>query len=183
MCLKFSLNYLRFSFARETDLPKKPKIFGKHQFLNEILSIDFSGLSVNFIIRELKFCKLAQFFCVSFSHERKFERIERKLKTQNPNLDEIRIVKPFEHFWNSFRRWHYRSCEFNFAINFLRNGFDHLIDWNWDPTITMSTNWFSSWFLNNIYRIIRIFAKKALKSLLSLYIIHRFAPYVSRALK
>ena len=78
LCLKFSLNYLRFSFARETDLPKKPKIFGKHQFLNEILSIDFSGLSVNFIIRELKFCKLAQFFCVSFSHERKSERIERR---------------------------------------------------------------------------------------------------------
>ena len=62
-----SLKSLRFSFARETDLPKKPKIFGKHQFLNEILSIDFSGLSVNFIIRELKFCKLAQFFFVSVS--------------------------------------------------------------------------------------------------------------------
>ena len=41
---------------------------------------------VNFIIQELKFCKIAHSFCISFSREKKFERFERISLSQNPNI-------------------------------------------------------------------------------------------------
>ena len=44
----------------------------------------------NFIIQEFKFWKITQLFlCVSFSGQRKFERIERKFKPQKPDLNHI----------------------------------------------------------------------------------------------
>ena len=48
---------------------------------------------VNFIIQECKFCKIAQLFCVSFSHERKSERNERILFHKIPALasDFVRV--------------------------------------------------------------------------------------------
>ena len=56
-----------------------------------ILSIlsDFlwPGILVNFIITEFKFCKIAQLFlCVSFSGQRKSERIERIIFTEKSSL-------------------------------------------------------------------------------------------------
>ena len=36
----------------------------------------FLCINVNFVIKELEFCKIAQLCCVSFSRERKFERRE-----------------------------------------------------------------------------------------------------------
>ena len=59
-----------------------------------VLPNGFSWLSVNFSIQKLKFCKVVQFF-VSFSHERKSERIERRLKTQNLNLCPDPGLEPF----------------------------------------------------------------------------------------
>ena len=51
-----------------------------------VLPNGFSCLTVNFIIQKLKFCKVAQFLFVSFSFERKSEKIERKFtKKHNPN--------------------------------------------------------------------------------------------------
>jgi hypothetical protein len=49
---------------------QKQKPFGSCQFGKV-------GVLDNSIIQELKFCTIAQLFCVSFSGERTFERIER----------------------------------------------------------------------------------------------------------
>ena len=72
--------------------------FAKLQFLDDKIDQNtnfakcFFLYNWNFIIHKLKFCKIAQLFLfVSFSRERKYERIERISFSQNPNLRVILI--------------------------------------------------------------------------------------------
>ena len=83
------INSLKFSFKRETDTEKKVEKFckasilekengPKHQVCQIAKCQMFLCITVNCIIHELKFFKIAQFFFgrTSFSRERKFEKIE-----------------------------------------------------------------------------------------------------------
>ena len=88
MCIEFSFNPLRFSLTRETNT--------NIQFLNDendqntnfaILPSDkcgFFSVSLKVIYNCSAFG--SSYFFVSFSGERKSERIKRKYKSQNPSF-------------------------------------------------------------------------------------------------
>ena len=89
-----------FPLTRETDSQKKLSNFAKLQFLYDKIDqntnfVKLPSLKWLFCIGNstflTKFCKIAQLFlCVSFSGERKFERIETEFKTQKPDLSLFR---------------------------------------------------------------------------------------------
>ena len=69
--------------------------FAKLQFMNDKFNhygnfAKFPGHKGYFCtdLKVIYYCKAfgSRYLCISFSHERKFERIERKFKTQNPTL-------------------------------------------------------------------------------------------------
>ena len=78
---------------------------------------------VNFIIQELKFCKFPSFFC----RERKSERIERKFKSQNPDLRRLSNL-PIKSGW-IFLKWALRfdigACVLVFSTFLTLTQFAH----------------------------------------------------------
>ena len=97
-------DFLRFSLLWKTDATKSWVIFQKFNSWIikltktpilpncQVANVSFC-INVTFIIQGLKFCKIAHHFLwVSFSHERKHERLERIFFSQNPNLIKFWVV-------------------------------------------------------------------------------------------
>ena len=95
LCFIFSLNPLKFSLMRKTDQKDqiqklsnlktfKSKMTKTPIFPNYQVPDGYFDISLQVIYDCSSF--VSRYFFVSFSHERKCERIERKIKAQNPNL-------------------------------------------------------------------------------------------------